>query len=925
MANILGQLLVELGINTAAFTGGLDKATYTAKQFGEELKHGFSELGDSVSELVREFGLLPPGMEQAVGGVLNALGPLTKGVGSVGGALGAVTLAAGAVGISAIGLAVHTAEAAEKLFNLSQATGVSAGTLSSLSLVAGTVGINIDSLAKGLERMGKSAFAAAQAGPNATNAYKTLGIAVTDSSGKMRDQSALFEDVASKFSKLQDGGAKTALAMQLFGRAGAELIPVLNMGGEEIAGMVEHFEKLGAVMTDDVAAAGEKLHQNIELLSTAFAGVQNKILVDLAPALTVFTNQIVGGLEDSSSQLSSFINGIADVAKVIINIFQVLGAVVGQIGLVFKLVGEEIWHMGETLGNVWTQLANGNAKGAIQAIKDGFQGSAQGAKQYWTDAANGITDSIKKIGDVWTATIPKQDKKPGGDEHIPAKQINVDFIKEAVAGLQAQADKEATLAAAMGTVTQATIEANAAAQANLEISKLTEEARKKGIEDTNTFRNAMAAAIPKIQEAATWLATFKAAIDAQKEFDTFDKKIGENIKSLEAQADAGSEVEKQWAKNDAMLVPLNRDLNALRDQYDKLVQQYGYANPQVEKLGEKMTTLTAQYNAQVAAVNRLNDAFQKGKANDEARKLDEQIIKLNADISDIKSGDAFLNVAEQASILKNTIGLTEQQVDQLKTKLEQIRSLQIEAGALGAAKQSGFDPKQMNTLNQEIAYLKSNWQQAGLSEEQYRLTLAKLQAQQADLQAKSGGFFDGLKAGFADFQASIPSIGDEMHSVFSKGFEGITQGLADVVTKGKADWGTLISDMENQLLKFAFSNIFSSILGQLGKIGGGGGGGFFGSILGNIGSAFGGPKAEGGDVTPGKTYLVGEKGPELLKIGAAGGSIVPNGQIGGGMGGSVTVVQNIQTPDVDGFKRSSAQIQSSAFRAASTRHSRLNQ
>lgn len=42
------------------------------------------------------------------------------------------------------------------------------------------------------------------------------------------------------------------------------------------------------------------------------------------------------------------------------------------------------------------------------------------------------------------------------------------------------------------------------------------------------------------------------------------------------------------------------------------------------------------------------------------------------------------------------------------------------------------------------------------------------------------------------------------------------------------------------------------------------------------------PRAMGGTVSAGSTYLVGERGPELLKVGAAGGHITPNHALGGG-------------------------------------------
>lgn len=64
-------------------------------------------------------------------------------------------------------------------------------------------------------------------------------------------------------------------------------------------------------------------------------------------------------------------------------------------------------------------------------------------------------------------------------------------------------------------------------------------------------------------------------------------------------------------------------------------------------------------------------------------------------------------------------------------------------------------------------------------------------------------------------------------------------------------------------------------LGSLGKgAKGGGGGGFWSSVASAVGSFFGGGRAEGGPVDPGKFYLVGENGPELLGPGV-GGNVIP--------------------------------------------------
>lgn len=60
--------------------------------------------------------------------------------------------------------------------------------------------------------------------------------------------------------------------------------------------------------------------------------------------------------------------------------------------------------------------------------------------------------------------------------------------------------------------------------------------------------------------------------------------------------------------------------------------------------------------------------------------------------------------------------------------------------------------------------------------------------------------------------------------------------------------------------------------------------------IGQAGLSFSIPgRALGGTVSAGRTYLVGERGPELLTVGAGGGHVTPMGQMGGGNTINVTV------------------------------------
>jgi lambda family phage tail tape measure protein len=915
----IGSLFVELGINTAAFKSGLDKATYEAKAFAKEVSHSFSELGGQLRELAGEFDGFGGQLVNSFSGVANAIEPLVGALGTAGGAAAGISVAFAAAGIGAIGAAVHFTEAAHHLNDLSKRTGVAVADLSLLGQVASTAGVPLDSLAKALEKMDKAALAAAQGGPKANNAFKELGVSVTDAEGHMRETKEIFDDVAAAFQKMPEGPQRTAEAIKIFGRAGAELIPLLSEKAEKLRSLEDHFKNLNAVIDGPTAEASDDFRDQIKVMGAAVEGIENQLTKDLVPALGIVADQLISFFEDNQTEIKSFADGLANVAIVILNVFQEVGLIFSLIYRVFVTAVDELQVFGGAVAKLYDDIKNRKFGNIWSDLKDSGKEAAGEFSYNWGEAVKSVQSTIAAMAAANEAKLPAEKKKEKGNLRDPRAGADTTFVDKLVNDLERQARTEEELAQSIGKVSEATIEATATAQANEAIQKLVDEATQKGIQNTKEFKDALAAAIPKIQDATLWFATFKAAIDTQQQFDKFTQNINKQVKALEDEAKAGTAVEQQWAKNNATLNPLKESLDAVSAEYDKLRDTYGEQDKRVQDLGAKVASLTAQYQLEIAAVNRLNVAFQQSKANEEAKKLDTAIAQISASIESLKSGDGFLNVALQVDLLRKNVGLTEDQLASLRGKMEELRNLQIQQ-ALGQKEAAlGFDKKTLNDISLMIRQLGDDWKVGAIGEQEYHKVLAELNKEQADLEAKTGGFTSGIKAALADFHASTKSAGETMQEFIGKGLQGIEDNFASMVATGKADWGSLIADMETMLLKSAIHNILNSLFSSLGGLFGGGGGGGIGGFFGSIFSGFGGGKAVGGDVSPGKTYLVGEKGPELFTPSTAG-TIIPNGATGG----APTVIQNwnISTPDADSFKRSKSQIQSEMFRAAANAHAR---
>lgn len=136
-----------------------------------------------------------------------------------------------------------------------------------------------------------------------------------------------------------------------------------------------------------------------------------------------------------------------------------------------------------------------------------------------------------------------------------------------------------------------------------------------------------------------------------------------------------------------------------------------------------------------------------------------------------------------------------------------------------------------------------------------------------------------VTVGLDVIKTALSALGDVWHTVWGA-----------LHTAVEAAWG-VIKPILDEIGK-AVGGVASAI-GDLGKAAGAVGS-VVGKVTGGIGSAlgFGGGKAVGGDVSAGMTYLVGERGPELITMGGKG-YVTPNDQLGKGGGSTVTYAPSI--------------------------------
>ncbi len=218
---------------------------------------------------------------------------------------GAMVAMAAATGFAV--LIKKSLESADELSKMSQKIGMSTESLSTLKYAAALADVSLESLGTGLKKMSKNAADAADGTGEAKDSFKALGIQLKDNDGNLKKSDALLLELSSKFEGLSDGSEKTALAMKIFGRSGADMIPLLNMGGNEIKKLQDRARELGLELSTDAGRAAEEFNDRLTDLKAEAEGFIRVIAVKMLPGLNEYVQTVRRAYEESDGLTAAWV------------------------------------------------------------------------------------------------------------------------------------------------------------------------------------------------------------------------------------------------------------------------------------------------------------------------------------------------------------------------------------------------------------------------------------------------------------------------------------------------------------------------------------------------------------------------------------------------------------------------------------------
>lgn len=223
-------------------------------------------------------------------------------------------------------------DAADNLRDLSQATGITVESLGGLGFAAGQNGGSLEGVASAAGKLNKTLAEAAAGSKEALEPFKLLGISIKDAAGQTKNADVVFAEVADRFKTFNDGPEKSALALKLFGKAGAEQIALLNEGGDALRANIEYYKRFSGVTTD-VAAAADQFNDTLGKINLIGQSLGTNIAANLLPGLQAVADELLT-LKENGSGFSL----VGDAIRVVFETVTILGA---NVIFVFKGLGRE--------------------------------------------------------------------------------------------------------------------------------------------------------------------------------------------------------------------------------------------------------------------------------------------------------------------------------------------------------------------------------------------------------------------------------------------------------------------------------------------------------------------------------------------------------------------------------------------------------
>ena len=275
---------------------------------------------------------------------------------------------------------------ARSIDEIADATGASAEQSSILAGTLNLLGVPTEGLSTAFKSLSSEVI-------KSENKFAALGVTVRDGEGNLLDMVTILDSTRSKLGQMEDGAAKTAIAVDLFGKQALGLIDYLNLSDEAAAGAADELERMGLVLDSKTITAAEDADRSMNLLGLTVQGLQITLANQLLPSIINIVNAIRNWVMENREGLLKTLAAVAGAIGGFIS--GLLGATDAASSFINSLRGTSS-AINTNKAGLQAQIAAIKQQIAAYKASGGASGSASGGASKVTAA---LTRQIQKLKD----------------------------------------------------------------------------------------------------------------------------------------------------------------------------------------------------------------------------------------------------------------------------------------------------------------------------------------------------------------------------------------------------------------------------------------------------------------------------------------------------------------------------------------------
>jgi len=344
-----------------------DKGTVKIKQFADEAKKAMKEMTEAPKQAQGSFNSL---RESWIG--LTAKVAVATGIFY-------------AAKRMIYDTAVQIASATNEIERQAAVLGISTDELQKWQYAAKMSDVNAQEFAIGIKLLSRNMEDASSGSGDAAKYFSAMGISVKTTQGHLRPLNDVMGDIMDKFASWEDGPRKIAIAMQLFGRSGETLIPLLNKGKTGFNELAEEARKLGIILSPELIQKGsqaedifKKINEQLRVAKLNWAPIALEV-AKFSYGFLESVNIIKKWMDDNKTVVD-FITGVLWVGSIPIKAFGV-----------FKKKAEELrsealmaWEPGPTpiSGGKPPEIGAKKESDIVKEVAAAYESAVQQASEY---------------------------------------------------------------------------------------------------------------------------------------------------------------------------------------------------------------------------------------------------------------------------------------------------------------------------------------------------------------------------------------------------------------------------------------------------------------------------------------------------------------------------------------------------------------